>query len=158
MVSLPDTIGKLANLYTLDVRDNELSALPTNLRQLKNLRELYLHGNYALNIPPERLGGAPGGVSGNVPTSEILEYYFQTNALLKKPLNEAKLVFVGRGGVGKTSLRNMLTTGRCDKGEDKTPGIEVTPWDTTLASGEKIKLNVWDFGGQERRTPHISFS
>jgi internalin A len=79
----------------------------------------------------------------------ILDYYFRTRDDEKRPLNEAKLILVGRGAVGKTSIVNRLIH-RKFKGVKKTEGIKITEWPLTV--GEKrdnVRLNVWDFGGQE---------
>ena len=66
-----------------------------------------------------------------------------------RPLNEAKLIVVGRGGVGKTCLVNRLVHDWFDQREAKTDGIRITDWDLHLFTGEEIWLHVWDFGGQE---------
>jgi internalin A len=69
------------------------------------------------------------------------------------PLNEAKLVVVGNEAVGKTSLIRYLVHGKPrDPDEQKTPGteihekIEVSAWSVQQS---QVRLNVWDFGGQE---------
>jgi len=64
--------------------------------------------------------------------------------------NEAKLILVGNGGVGKTCLANWLIKNKFL--EDKiTEGINISEWITSPPDSEnsKIKLNIWDFGGQE---------
>jgi len=61
---------------------------------------------------------------------------------------ETKLVVVGQGSVGKTSLVNRLVHETYKKGEGKTRGIDLTEW--SVKSGkEQVKVNIWDFGGQE---------
>jgi internalin A len=67
----------------------------------------------------------------------------------RRPLNEAKLILVGRGGVGKTSVVNRLTLGKFFSKEPKTDGIRITHWPLRLNEKEDVKLNIWDFGGQE---------
>ncbi|WP_305988627.1 COR domain-containing protein [Roseibium sp. MMSF_3544] len=69
------------------------------------------------------------------------------------PLNEAKLLVLGDEAVGKTSLARFLLEGKArDPNERKTPNvrhferIETRTW---LPDGSDIRLNVWDFGGQE---------
>jgi internalin A len=151
LTHLPSTIGSLSQLFEIYLDENQLVELPQTMRQLVALRRLYLHGNPLLNIPPEELGRTWAEVDrGGPPKSprKILNYYFRTLLLEKRPLNEAKLILVGRGGAGKTSLRKRLITGEFDEGEDKTAGIQVTPWSMNVGA-EKVKLNVWDFGGQE---------
>ena len=68
----------------------------------------------------------------------------------RRSLNEAKLVLVGFGGVGKTSLVNRLVHRRVfNKQEETTEGIAISEWPLVLANGEGVHLHVWDFGGQE---------
>lgn len=66
-----------------------------------------------------------------------------------RPLNEAKLILVGRGTVGKTSLVNRLIRNEFNPQEIKTDGIKIDEWKINLNGDEEVRLNVWDFGGQE---------
>lgn len=125
--------------------------LPESLRRLPELAELYLHGNGGLDLPVEILGPDwnTRNLGGPKPTpADILDYYFRTRRG-RRPLNEAKLILVGRGGVGKTCLLKRLIHGTFDECEPETPGIEIQPWEIKLSDGEKVRLHVWDFGGQE---------
>ena len=135
--TLPSEIGKLHNLKQLDLGRNQLSTLPSEIKQLKNLEYLTLSGNN-LPIPPEILKKT------NEPAT-ILNYYFQhVDAKERRPLNEAKMLLVGQGSVGKTSLVKRLIEDKFDRDEKKTEGINICDW-----SIGDIKLNIWDFGGQE---------
>jgi internalin A len=152
LASLPESIGQLTQLQELDLSGNQLASLPEALRQLESLKELYLHDNDALGIPAEVLGpnwldvGTKKAQPAN--PAAILEYYFRVRGG-KRPLNEAKLILVGRGAVGKTSIVNKLVHGRFDKDERMTEGINITDWRIRLHTDENVRLNVWDFGGQE---------
>jgi internalin A len=66
----------------------------------------------------------------------------------KRALNEGKLILVGRGEVGKTSLVRRLTQNDFKGDESKTQGIKITMWPLESKSAT-VRLNVWDFGGQE---------
>ncbi|NBQ70341.1 MAG: TIR domain-containing protein, partial [Nitrosomonadaceae bacterium] len=66
----------------------------------------------------------------------------------KRPLNEGKLILVGRGEVGKTSLIKRLVENQFNDDESKTQGIRITNWFLTHGT-DTFRLNVWDFGGQE---------
>jgi internalin A len=66
----------------------------------------------------------------------------------KRPLNEGKLILVGRGEVGKTSLVRRLSADEFRGDESKTQGINITKWSLRRGSAS-LRLNVWDFGGQE---------
>ena len=67
---------------------------------------------------------------------------------VSRPLNEAKMILVGRGGVGKTCLVNRLVHGTYNPEEKKTDGIAITPWPVRVGQDD-VRLNIWDFGGQE---------
>ncbi len=138
LAALPEAIGRLTQLRSLYVYGNKLTALPKSLRRLPNLQQLDLQDNPALGLPPELV------VSGN--PASILDYYFSKR--VSRPLNEAKMLLVGRGAVGKTSLVNRLVHGRYNPNETKTEGIAITPWAVQVGK-DQVRLNIWDFGGQE---------
>jgi internalin A len=53
----------------------------------------------------------------------------------RRPLNEGKLILVGFGGVGKTTLVNRLILGRpFNKHESKTDGIRISDWTIRIAN------------------------
>ena len=137
---LPAEIGNLTNLTTLYLNENQLSELPAEITQLANLATLDLNGNPLKSPPPEI---AEKGVQA------IFEYL---RRLPEKEtlVNEAKMILVGQGDVGKTCLAKRLIYDKFI--EDKTTeGIDILKWGITAPTDEKeeIKLNVWDFGGQD---------
>jgi Leucine-rich repeat (LRR) protein len=79
-------------LRALELSQNRLTALPESLRNLKSLKELYLHGNDALNLPTELLGPTWGDVISEkakpAKPHGILDYYCRNIrfANLSKPL------------------------------------------------------------------------
>ena len=151
LTTIPKELGKLENLIDLDLSQNQLITIPKELVQLAHLKRLYLHGNEKLGLPSEILGPTWEEVSnGATPANpqDILNYYFglQTD---RRPLNEAKLILVGYGAVGKTSLVNRLVHNHFDPNSPKTEGIQITQWPIRLHDSEDITLHVWDFGGQE---------
>lgn len=79
--------------------------------------------------------------------SVILDYYFRIRRA-SRPLNEAKLILVGRGGVGKTCLIKRLVHDTFSENEAETPGVTIQPWEVKLPDGDTVRLHVWDFGGQ----------
>lgn len=150
---LPAQIGQLTALNMLDLSGNRLTALPSEITWLKALTELYLHDNPSLGLPAEVLGptwksvGRRGALPK--PPHEILDWYFRNReAQEKRPILEAKVILVGWGTVGKTSLRRRLIDGSFSSQEDSTHKIEITPWPVRLEK-DQVKLHVWDFGGQE---------
>jgi len=151
LTSVPESIGQLANLTTLYLAQNQLTTVPESLGNLANLTTLYLHDNEQLNLSAEILGPTWKEVMGGATLAkpqDILTYYFRIQAH-SQPLNEAKLILVGYGNVGKTSLVDRLIYNTFDPDSKKTEGIQITQWLLRLHDTEDIKLHVWDFGGQE---------
>ncbi|UCD48554.1 MAG: TIR domain-containing protein [Phycisphaerales bacterium] len=147
---LPKWLCQLTKLRLLLLSGNHLTALPKSLRTLPELEAVYLHGNDALGLPAEVLGPTWEDVirrnAKAAKASDILDYYFRTRGG-KRPLNEAKLILLGRGEVGKTCLVNRLVHDKYVS-TSMTKGINITAWPVKLRN-DTVRLHVWDFGGQE---------
>lgn len=64
-----------------------------------------------------------------------------------KALLECRVVLIGQGNAGKTSLRQrLLGSDFEDKG--KTEGVEIEGMDLVVRE-QNVRVNIWDFGGQE---------
>ena len=124
----------------LDLSGNQLGSLPPQIAQLTNLTRLNLRGN-PLPIPPEILEKIDEPAT-------IINYYLQSREGQTKPLNEAKMLLVGQGSVGKTSLVKRLIDNDFNPQENKTEGINIRKWQIPV-NDKDIQLNIWDFGGQE---------
>lgn len=77
------------------------------------------------------------------------------------PLNEAKLILVGEGEVGKSCLLGALRGDEWVENRPTTHGIEIKPVVIYYPnSNTEITLNGWDFGGQRvyRPTHQLFFS
>jgi len=144
LTTLPEAIAQLSHLIVLYLSDNQLTTLPEAIKQLSQLEKLDLRGNQ-LNIPAEILGSSWDSLGK---PSQILTYYFSLATEEKQPLNEAKVLLVGQGTVGKTSLVKRLINNTFDANESKTQGINIENWHLEV-NGQNIRLNIWDFGGQE---------
>jgi internalin A len=150
LTTVPEAIANLTNLQTLYLNGNQLTSLPEGMQKLTRLEKFYLHENDELRIPTEILGPPWHGARGDRGLVEkLLDYYFRTRQGQKRPLNEAKLILVGYGEVGKTSLVNRLIHNTFDKDSPPTQGIQITKWSLKLNGTEDVRLNIWDFGGQE---------
>ncbi|MBD2161276.1 leucine-rich repeat domain-containing protein [Limnothrix sp. FACHB-1083] len=150
---LSAAIAQLQNLTDLDLGYNHLSELPASIRELPNLEHLDLSGN-PLPIPPEILCRQEQ-LSENLwglyyESQTILDFYFNSQRD-PKPLYEAKLLIIGEGGTGKTSLVRKLEDETCqlEPKEKSTEGIDVLPWEISHLDGTPMRVNIWDFGGQE---------
>jgi len=167
---LPPEIAELKNLTKLNVSGNKLTLMPPEITELKNLTTLILSDNQLTSLPPEILelgidiewegNSAEKGIflEGNPlenPPIEIVKQgreavinYFKSLEGEKKPLNEVKVLLVGDGETGKTSLLKRLLGEGFDGNEHQTQGINIKKWGFKDKNKE-IKVNFWDFGGQE---------
>lgn len=150
ITEIPDAIAKLTNLQELDINSNKIKDIPQWFQDFKNLQKLDLRSNPIL-IPQEILGTKeyqedPGDLQA------ILSFYFQTQDPNETEfLYEAKLIIVGEGEVGKTTLAKKLQDVNyvLNPNERSTQGIDVTRWKFDHSSDEPFHVNTWDFGGQE---------
>lgn len=118
LTTLPPEIGRLENLETFILVKNKISNLPNEIENLKQLKYLNLEAN-PLYIPPEVI------LKKSEP-NVILNYYFAlVKATTKKALNEIKLLIVGEGSVGKTSLVEQFLYNTFHNNQIKTEGISI---------------------------------
>ncbi len=148
LTTLPESLGQLGALRNIYLDDNRLVRLPKSFGRLNNLKVLILHNNPALKLPESVLGRRTSDADEAAKPADILAYYFATRQAAR-PLLEAKLILVGRGGVGKSSLVDRLVHNTFDSKKTQTDGIAITEWQVKLNRKETARLNIWDFGGQE---------
>jgi internalin A len=169
LTALPEEIGGLRKLQILAIRQNKLTELPTSLAQLLQLVELYVSTNNLKSLPAslqelpelqildvrsnEHLQLPHELVAGS-DARRILDFYFRVQPgasaaehVAPQALNEFKLILVGRGLVGKTTLVHKLVTDEFGRFE-RTPGINITKWPLKI-DGDDVRAHLWDFGGQE---------
>jgi internalin A len=165
LTQLPPEIGRLTNLENLGIYRNQLTQLPPEIGQLTKLRYLYLGDNRLAQLPPEigqltnlqllDLEENPALLS---PPPEIVARGTQNVLEFSRELrrdsvtrHEAKLLVVGEGGTGKSSLLRALHGEDFDPHFVTTHGIEIGKLrlEHPTTAGTEIILHTWDFGGQE---------
>jgi len=146
ITQIPEAIAQLFNLTQLDLSNNQIETIPECLETLPQLKYLDLRHN-PLPVSPEVLGPTQQYEDPGTPAA-IFNYLRQLRSGEVRPLNEAKVLLVGQGSVGKTSLINRLTDNKYNPNQPQTDGLNITDWKITVNT-KPVKLNVWDFGGQE---------
>jgi len=61
-----------------------------------------------------------------------------------------KVIVAGAGGVGKTALIQRYVNGTFIEDHKMTIGADFSVKDVALDSGEQVRLQLWDFAGEER--------
>lgn len=151
LTALPPKIGQLKALTQLDLTSNQLSTLPQEIANIPRLTQLFLHGNSGLGLPPEVLGPTWQEISHNTQAASprtILAHYLARKSQGERSLNEVRLVLVGRGAAGKTSVVERLVKNTFRPGQEETPGIALSDWLIEQCPGGPVTAHVWDFAGQ----------
>lgn len=138
---IPDSIARLENLTHLYLAENNLVTVPDSLLDLHALGELSLVGNPLVSPPPEI------AASG---TESVMAFLKARREGASRQW-VSKLLVVGEGGVGKTSLIKALLGQEHNPTEPTTHAIQLS--DIFLPHPEQddveMRLSTWDFGGQE---------
>jgi len=168
-------IQNLTNLYSLNISNNNISDASL-IQNLTNLNSLNISNNnfddFELFLPlvkkgipvrPEKRYNQIGVFieenPWSIPPMEILQngneaiidYFNNLQEQGKSYLYEAKMILVGKGGVGKTSLNTKLQDRNNPLPEEKatTKGIDIDQLIFQNEENKTFTINIWDFGGQE---------
>ncbi|XP_072178814.1 leucine-rich repeat serine/threonine-protein kinase 1-like [Diadema setosum] len=191
--SVTDTEGTLLfpSLNVLMLSNNRLSEITADIQYMTKLSSFKVDGNtHITNLPPEmgRLKclydfNADGcqlvePLGSMVKTSLVKDVLGYLRSILDdaKPYTRMKLMFVGKAGIGKTTLLNELRRdgmgaylaqslgtfaerqgnihigGKTLKGTHlSTVGVDVCEWTYGKRKGKhgKVTFSTWDFGGQQ---------
>ena len=140
LTALPSEIGQLTSLQSLSLSRNQITALPPEIGRLTSLQTLYLQGNPLTLALPRRL-------LGDEPSSENAQDIFAFYRLIwqeGRSLNEARVLFVGPPGAGKTSLVYRLKDNSYIENRSTTLTVETH----AIPLGVRT-AHIWDFGGQD---------
>ena len=140
----------LPNLKGVNLSHNSISNLtPLSTVILKGCKIIYT-GN-SLKIPPPEIVR-----QGD---EAILRYFDEREKSGTDQIYEAKLLLIGEGGAGKTTLCRKLfnTAAELPKEQDSTRGIDIKPLYFDIANGKQFRLNIWDFAGQGKYQSAHSF-
>ncbi|XP_074090333.1 leucine-rich repeat serine/threonine-protein kinase 1 isoform X1 [Macrotis lagotis] len=154
------------SLEVLCLNDNQLDMVPQSVCLLKGLSELYLGNNPGLRELPPELGQLANlwqldieelNIS-NIPAEIQKEGPKTMLAYLRAQLRKAekcklmKMIIVGPPRQGKSTLLEILQTGRPPQMMHSDATIRTTKWELQKPPGLKAKVdsvefNVWDIGG-----------
>ncbi|MEB3301591.1 MAG: COR domain-containing protein [Cyanobacteriota bacterium] len=142
----------LRNLKTLDLRRSKVQ----DLTPLKPLLETGLHAKWekngvdGLNVYGCPLVHPPPEIVQQGQEA-VLNYLREIETQGEDRLYEAKVLILGEGSSGKTSLLRRLYQPALPlpAEEETTKGIDIHRHEFKGQHGQPFRLNVWDFGGQQ---------
>lgn len=164
-------IASLPSLKKLNL-DANLVKYVEPLANMTTLSALNLNSNPIIDCPPEIAFSGDihlirtffqakaqerSTKAGTPPDAELIDIEVELED--NQPVLEVKLILVGNSSAGKTSVSKLLRGLAFDAVESTTHGINVTEWmipaneiadwRSTDMQPYRIKVNLWDFGGQE---------
>lgn len=174
--SLVEGIGKLKKLKTLNLSSNQLDEFPKEVLLLENLKHLRFKNllendnSNKIKIIPSEFINLKSLESFDI-DPKYLEITYMTafksglnhlkntiNQKMKQgveKLYEAKLLFVGEPGAGKTSLMEKILDKNYEltsiDNNESTLGINIKKYEFPYVKNNEIvfRTNMWDFGGQQ---------
>lgn len=129
------SLPSLQRVFCANTQVNDLSPLSANL--IKGL-SLNISG-CPLFIPPVEFADQD--------EESVVEYFKQLDEKTTS-LNEIKIILLGEGTAGKTSLVRRLQGQNFDPKEGQTHGIRIRKQLFDIGD-EQVTARIWDFGGQE---------
>lgn len=153
----------LEKLRSLELQDNQITDISPLLSHIRNdpfgVRPINISTSYTFDNQTKGINLANNPIL--VPPMEvvsrgneaIIKYFDDLANQGAAKLYEAKLLIVGDGGTGKTSLAEKMKAldNKMPKGDkDRTKGIDiqVISINNIKEPEEEFLMNVWDFGGQ----------
>ena len=110
---------------------------------LDRLDTLSLHGGQFEDLPVEVCGERSGDT-----VLESVRAHYRDRSLGEARDAEVKVCILGNVGVGKTQMCRRLNGLPFDRSVPTTHGVQLGHLDLTN-HGERVRLNLWDFGGQD---------
>ena len=168
ITELPVELCSLPCLRMLNLSHSQVKIIPPEIRNLAALEKLNL-AYCELRYLPKEITELPLEFTGKWDENGILvdhlELLWQDISFLKKgratfrsyveemetendSFSECKIIFLGNGEAGKTSLVRALQGKAFLERIERTNGIEIEK-DTIKINGDECRVRMWDFGGQE---------
>ena len=151
---IPSVIFELASLeeldlsnksYYKDIKKNNIQLIPKDIGRLKYLRTLNVEDNPIETPPPEIVKKGLAAIQNYWMDIERDDYDYISD--------EAKMLVIGEGGAGKTSLCQKILNPdyqlQPPSENISTEGIDVLEYYFPMGKKRQFRVNIWDFGGQE---------
>lgn len=148
---IPERIGQLDALKCIYLTGLRLDTFPRSLLEKFEIHYDDFHDHHGIiggsrivvdDIPPEIFRQGNQAIKRH-----YAQLYAEKSSGVDFKLNEAKVIVLGSGNAGKTSVIKALTNLPYDPKEPATIGLDIKQRTIQIGKNDFI-LNIWDFGGQ----------
>jgi len=154
-------LDQLKQLSLLNLQNNKIESLSKAQTYLKANKlevvwkdELYSSYKKGINLYDNPIKDVPVTVIQKGKQA-ILEW-FENLDKGAQSFNQGRVILIGEGASGKTSLVDRIVNNRYEEGRNTTHGVNLVKWQ--LPNHPNIAVNFWDFGGQQiQRAVHKFF-
>jgi internalin A len=136
---------KMPDLTTARFESNQIKIIPEGVAakyswlQTRNIDVSFQ--NNPLQYPPVSVI--------DLGAETVKDYYKRSARFGHAPLSEGRIIVIGGGGSGKSSLIDQVLNDAFEAGKTQTNGIKIENWKHKREDGRELTFHIWDFGGQE---------
>ncbi|WP_177187116.1 COR domain-containing protein [Kaistella jeonii] len=150
-----DILLKSDSLNIINLSSNKIKKVPVEVAKKFN----WFDRNLGI-IEPSRRQRKTLSIRNNpleYPPNSVIElgkettrnYYETAEKFGYEPLSEGRIIFIGDGSAGKSSLIERILNDTFEQGKCQTNGIFIDHWELLNEDQRKLTFHIWDFGGQE---------
>lgn len=144
-----------ANL-SIELNQNEISYVPKkiaerygwSLNSTSDFEDLGITPKHYILLEANPLKFPPIAVLELGPDT-VKDYYDTAEDFGYAPLSEGRIIVVGDGSAGKSSLIERVLFDTFEQGKNQTNGIKIENMSLVHEDGRDLTFHIWDFGGQE---------
>ena len=145
-------LNKLTNKLNIDVCSNNIKSIPKEVAEkfewrLSNNSRPFAEFPCDIRLAKNKMEFPPSSVLDLGPES-LQKYYAASEEFGHEPLSEGRIIVIGDGSAGKSSLIERVLTNTFEQGKCQTNGIKIEHWHLKNAN-KNLVFHIWDFGGQE---------
>ncbi|MBC6698097.1 COR domain-containing protein [Hymenobacter puniceus] len=133
-----------------DLAENKIKEIPVEVAEkydwLSSVMRRYARGS-KLIIRGNPLVFPPSSVIA-LGKESVHNYYDTVGKFGSAPISEGRIIVIGDGSAGKSSLIERLLHDNFELGKSQTNGINIDNWNINYDSRD-LTFHIWDFGGQE---------
>lgn len=138
----------LKGLIELDIDNNKIKAIPSEIAEKFH----WLNGNKNrfpnIQLTENPLEYPPNSVI-ELGKETVENYYETADKYGHAPLSEGRIIVVGDGSSGKSSLIERVLHNTFEQGKPQTNGVFIEHWQLKHKDQRQLTFHIWDFGGQE---------